>query len=164
MERAVRIGETPALEEVVDSIHRLGPLLWTHRPDSPEFLTLRVGLGDAPSRCRIEMPSDNDADPKYLAQLSDLRDEFAVVRDVPLVADLRECGALGVCGPRAVVDGVARKSLATAVRIAVEADCSEAVWLICEPVASRPKMATPTTASNATPAPLSEIRPPAVLG
>ncbi|MCG7592735.1 FtsK/SpoIIIE domain-containing protein [Mycobacterium sp. PSTR-4-N] len=108
VERAVRIGETPALEEVVDSIHRLGPLLWTHRPDSPEFLTLRVGLGDAPSRCRVEMPSDNEADPKYLAQLSELRDEFAVVRDVPLVADLRECGALGVCGPRAVADGVAR--------------------------------------------------------
>ena len=108
VERAVRVGETPALEEVVDSIHRLGPLLWTHRPDSPEFLTLRVGLGDAPSRCRVEMPSDNDADPKYLAQLSDLRDEFAVVRDVPLVADLRECGALGVCGPRPVVDGAAR--------------------------------------------------------
>lgn len=108
VERAVRRGETPALGEVVEAIHRLGPLLWTHRPENPEFLTVRIGLGDAPSRCHIEMSRDNDAEPKYLQQLAELRDEFAEVSDVPVVADLRECGAFGVCGPRGVVDGVAR--------------------------------------------------------
>ncbi|MBN3458847.1 cell division protein FtsK [Mycobacterium sp. DSM 3803] len=108
VERAVRCGEAPALGEVVDAIHRLGPLLWTHRPEHPEFLTIRIGLGDAPSRCHIEMSRDNDAEPKYLQQLVELRDEFANVTDVPLVADLRECGAFGVCGPRGIVDGVAR--------------------------------------------------------
>lgn len=108
VERAVRRGETPALGEVVEAIHRLGPLLWTHRPEIPEFLTVRIGLGDAPSRCHIEMLRDNDAEPKYLQQLVELRDQFAQVSDVPIVADLRECGAFGVCGPRGIVDGVAR--------------------------------------------------------
>jgi S-DNA-T family DNA segregation ATPase FtsK/SpoIIIE len=108
VERAVRRGETPALNEVVEAIHRLGPLLWTHRPEHPEFLTVRLGLGDAPSRCRVELPGDNDADPQYIKQLTELRDEFAEISDVPVVADLRECGALGVCGPRGIVDGVAR--------------------------------------------------------
>ncbi|GAA2534260.1 FtsK/SpoIIIE domain-containing protein [Mycolicibacterium diernhoferi] len=108
VERAVRRTETPALAEVVEAIHRLGPLLWTHRPESPEFLKVRIGLGDAPSRCHIEMSRDNDAETKYLQQLTQLRDDFAQVSDVPVVADLRECGAFGVCGPRGVVDGVAR--------------------------------------------------------
>lgn len=108
VERAVRRTETPALGEVVEAIHRLGPLLWTHRPENPEFLTVRIGLGDALSRCHIEMSRDNDAEPKYLQQLAELRDQFAQVSDVPVVADLRECGAFGVCGPRGVVDGVAR--------------------------------------------------------
>lgn len=108
LERAVRHTETPALEEVVDSIHRLGPILWTHRPENPEFLTIRLGVGEAPSRCRVELPADNDAEPKYLKQLTELRDEFATIGDVPVVADLRESGALGVCGPRGLVDGVAR--------------------------------------------------------
>ena len=108
VERAVRRGETPALSEVVEAIHRLGPLLWTHRPENPEFLTVRIGLGDAPSWCHIELSQDNDAEPKYLQQLVELRDGFAEVSDVPVVADLRECGALGVCGPRGIVDGVAR--------------------------------------------------------
>lgn len=108
VERAMRRGETPALAELVESIHRLGPLLWTHRPEHPEFLTARIGLGDASSRCHIEMSRDNDTEPKYQQQLMELRDEFAEVSDVPVVADLRECGAFGVCGPRSVVDGVAR--------------------------------------------------------
>lgn len=108
VERAVRRGEAPALSEVVEAIHRLGPLLWTHRPEHPEFLTVRIGLGDALSRCHVEMSGDNDAEPKYLEQLQELREQFAQVSDVPVVADLRECGALGVCGPRGIVDGVAR--------------------------------------------------------
>lgn len=108
VEQAVRLSEAPALNQVVDAIHRLGPLLWTHRPEHPGFLTVRLGLGDAPSRCRIEFSGIEAAEVKYVEQLNDLRDEFAKVTDVPIVADLRASGALGICGPRGVVDGVAR--------------------------------------------------------
>lgn len=108
VERAVRLSETPALAEVVEAIHRLGPLLWTHRPEHPGFLTARIGLGDTPSRCLIEVSDADDAEAAYTAQLHDLQQDFANVTDVPIVADLRESGALGICGPRNVVDGVAR--------------------------------------------------------
>ena len=108
VERAVRCAEAPALDQVVEAIHRLGPLLWTHRPELPGFLTVRLGLGDAPSRCRIALSDTGTADVKYVEQLTELRAEFANVTDVPIVADIREAGALGICGPRAVVDGVAR--------------------------------------------------------
>jgi S-DNA-T family DNA segregation ATPase FtsK/SpoIIIE len=108
VERATRLAETPALSETVEAIHRLGPLLWTHRPEHPEFLCVRLGLGDAPSRCVIEVQDGQDTEPQYMKQLADLREEFAQISDVPIVADLRECGALGICGPRGLVDGVAR--------------------------------------------------------
>ncbi|BBZ35914.1 FtsK/SpoIIIE domain-containing protein [Mycolicibacterium confluentis] len=108
VERAVRLTEAPALGQVVEAIHRLGPLLWTHRPEHAGFLTVRLGLGDAPSRCRILVSDTESAEVKYVQQLHDLQQEFAEVTDVPIIADLRECGALGICGPRSVIDGVAR--------------------------------------------------------
>ncbi|KUI25567.1 cell division protein FtsK [Mycobacterium sp. IS-1742] len=108
VERAVRLAEAPALSQVVEAIHRLGPLLWTHRPEHPGFLTVRLGLGDAASRCRIRLSDIESAEATHTAQLKDLAARFGTVEDVPIVADLRESGALGICGPRGVVDGVAR--------------------------------------------------------
>ncbi|MGH3677201.1 MAG: FtsK/SpoIIIE domain-containing protein [Mycobacterium sp.] len=108
VEKVVRLNETPALDEILQAIHRLGPLLWTHRPEHPEFLTVRLGLGDAPSRCHVEISDDPEAETQYAQQALELREEFAQISEVPIVADLRECGALGVCGPRGLVDGVAR--------------------------------------------------------
>lgn len=108
VERAVRLAEAPALTEVVEAIHRLGPLLWTHRPEHRGFLTVRLGLGDSPSRCHIEVPNSDDAEPTHIARLRELVQEFGNITDVPIIADLRESGALGICGPRNVVDGVAR--------------------------------------------------------
>ncbi|BCI50923.1 cell division protein FtsK [Mycolicibacterium litorale] len=108
VERAVRLAEAPALDQVVEAIHRLGPLLWTHRPEHPAFLTVRLGLGDAQSRCRIRLSDIESAEAEYVGQLRDLQEQFATVKDVPIVADLRASGALGVCGPRGLVDGVAR--------------------------------------------------------
>lgn len=128
VERAVRLSEAPALSEVVDAIHRLGPLLWTHRPEHPEFLTLRLGLGDAPSRCRIHRGEDREAEPEQAQQLSELCDEFAHISDVPIVANLRECGALGVCGPRGLVDGVARGLIMQLVGLHSPADLAVAAF------------------------------------
>ncbi|KUI39022.1 FtsK/SpoIIIE domain-containing protein [Mycobacterium sp. GA-2829] len=108
VERAVRLAEAPALSQVVEAIHRLGPLLWTHRPEHPGFLTVRLGLGDAASRCRIRLSDTDTAEAAHTAQLKDLQSRFSTIEDVPIVADLRESGALGICGPRGVVDGVAR--------------------------------------------------------
>lgn len=108
VERAVRLSEAPALSQTVEASHRLGPLLWTHRPEGSGFLTVRLGLGDAPSRCQIRLPDMDRTEVKYVQQLTEMRDQFATVKDVPIVGSLPECGALGICGPRGVADGVAR--------------------------------------------------------
>ncbi|WP_072804066.1 FtsK/SpoIIIE domain-containing protein [Rhodococcoides yunnanense] len=108
IERAVRLGETPSVSDAVEAVHLLGTLLWTHRPEHAGFLTVRMGLGDAPSRSALDLPSRAESLPEYWQQLETMRDEFATITDVPIVADLRSSGSLGVCGPRGVVDGVAR--------------------------------------------------------
>lgn len=108
VERAVRLSEAPSLKQVVETVHRLGPLLWTHRPESSAFLTVRLGLADLPSRCHVRLTNTEAADATHVAQLNELQLRFADISEVPLVADLRECGAMGICGPRAVVEGVAR--------------------------------------------------------
>ncbi|WP_167103415.1 FtsK/SpoIIIE domain-containing protein [Mycobacterium sp. DL592] len=131
VERAVRCAETPALAEVVEAIHRLGPLLWTHRPEHRDFLSIRLGLGDAPSRCRIENSGEYDAEPEYAQQITELTEQFSLISDVPVVADLRECGALGVCGPRAVVDGVARGIVMQLIGLHSPADLT--VTAFCSP-------------------------------
>src|SRR6476661_1658416 len=44
VERSVRLQEAPSVSDTVDSIYKLGPLLWTHRPEHTGFLGLRFGL------------------------------------------------------------------------------------------------------------------------
>ncbi|CAM5585499.1 hypothetical protein SBADM41S_10165 [Streptomyces badius] len=60
-----------------------GPRLWERRPAHPEALAVRLGTTD-----RAEVPA------------------------VPVTADLREAGALGLAGPRARLAGLARATLA----------------------------------------------------
>ena len=128
IERAVRQAETPSLAEARDAIFRLGELLWTHRPEHSGFLTVRLGLGTAQSRCRIEMPTRNDTEPRYWGQLVDLQTTFSVIADVPIVGDLRSSGALGICGPRGLVDGVARGVLLQLVGLHSPAELSVAAF------------------------------------
>ena len=68
VERAVRLQEAPSVSDTVDSIYKLGPLLWTHRPEHTGFLGLRFGLGTAPSRITFEEPNNNDTEAEYMAR------------------------------------------------------------------------------------------------
>jgi S-DNA-T family DNA segregation ATPase FtsK/SpoIIIE len=108
VQRAVRLSETPSVAESVDAIDRLGQLMWTHRPEHPAFLSARLGVGVAPSRDRVALPTANDALPQYWAQLEATADVFSRIDGVPVVADLRSAGAIGVAGEADVRRGVAR--------------------------------------------------------
>ncbi|WP_026553914.1 FtsK/SpoIIIE domain-containing protein [Arthrobacter sp. 35W] len=108
VERAVRLAEVPSVAETVDGIYTLGPMLWTHRPEHEAFLSLRLGVGRAPSRTPVKAPSTNDTVPEYMEEIGDLVTEFSEIDAVPVVAQLRHSGALGLAGPRGVVDDVAR--------------------------------------------------------
>ena len=87
---------------------RLGPVLWWRRPEHPEFLQLRLGLGNIPPLVKLVRGGRKDGLPAYEEELDAVLADFAWLEDAPVVADLRSCGALGLCGDRSVLDGVAR--------------------------------------------------------
>ena len=55
VERSVRLQESPSVSDTVDAIYRLGPLLWTHRPEQPDSW----GCGSASVPPRPESSSRN---------------------------------------------------------------------------------------------------------
>lgn len=107
-ERATRLQEAPSVGDSVDAIRKLGPLLWTHRPEHQAFLSIRLGIGRAPSRLVIEEPSKNGTTAEHMAEIRECAAEFASIDGVPVVCRLRQSGALGVAGTRGVVDDVVR--------------------------------------------------------
>ncbi|MBP2411440.1 S-DNA-T family DNA segregation ATPase FtsK/SpoIIIE [Arthrobacter stackebrandtii] len=115
VERAVRLAESPSAAETVEAIYKLGPLLWTHRPEHPAFLSLRLGVGRQPSRTPLAKDSGNNTMPEYMEEIAELKTEFTDIDAVPVVAQLRTSGALGIAGPRGVVDDVARALVLQAV-------------------------------------------------
>jgi S-DNA-T family DNA segregation ATPase FtsK/SpoIIIE len=69
---------------------------------------VRIGLGRATSRTQLSDLAENDTLPEFWAEVEALRDECATIDDVPVVAQLRTSGALGVAGPAERVAGAAR--------------------------------------------------------
>ncbi|MEA5454692.1 FtsK/SpoIIIE domain-containing protein [Sinomonas sp. JGH33] len=107
-EREVRLAEAPSVAETVESIYRLGPLLWTHAPENPGFLSVRLGLGTAPSRIQVQAPPSGQTLPEFTRRLDEAARGYATIDAVPVTANLRQGGALGIAGPRGLVEDVAR--------------------------------------------------------
>src|SRR5699024_9900546 len=72
------------------------------------FGTVRLGLGIAESRVGIEMPGENDAIPKYYDMLDDMNEEYKLIAGVPVAAELRYAGNIGIAGGGEEAGGVAR--------------------------------------------------------
>ncbi|HSO90898.1 MAG TPA: FtsK/SpoIIIE domain-containing protein, partial [Arthrobacter sp.] len=108
VERSVRLQEAPSVSDTVDSIYKLGPLLWTHRPEHTGFLGLRFGLGTSPSRIQFEEPNSNDTEAEYMAEIQECMAQFRDIEGVPVVSQLRSAGSFGLAGTRGLVDDVAR--------------------------------------------------------
>lgn len=108
VERSVRLAENPSAAATVDAAFRLGRLLWTHRPEHHQFASVRLGIGIAESRVGIDMPAENDAIARYWDQLEDLHEEYRTLAGVPIVAELRQAGNIGVAGSGEEAGGVAR--------------------------------------------------------
>ncbi|GAA5212114.1 FtsK/SpoIIIE domain-containing protein [Microbacterium kyungheense] len=113
-ERAVRIAEVPALADALSSLSSWGDLTWTHRPEHPQFLTARLGTGRLPSRVGIELNGLDETEPDYSDRLLAVRERFALIDDVPVVADLREAGNVGFAGGKDAADAARASQSATA--------------------------------------------------
>ncbi|MFT3852170.1 MAG: FtsK/SpoIIIE domain-containing protein [Ilumatobacteraceae bacterium] len=102
LERTGRRAEQPSAEEIEEAMRDLTDLVWTRRPEHARFLQFRIGLGTQPSRNSVEMPNSNNTTPVLWSELVDVVGRFAAVDRVPVVADLRAVGNVGVAGPDVV--------------------------------------------------------------
>ncbi len=116
-ERTARLEESPAVQDLRSAALALEPLLWTRRPEHDSYLDLRLGLGTLPSRTTVTLPGRTDAIPEHWEMVAALREDFSEVDGVPATVQLRESGALGLAGPRHVLDDVARAAVAQLVTL-----------------------------------------------
>ncbi|GAA2044924.1 FtsK/SpoIIIE domain-containing protein [Agromyces tropicus] len=100
VERERRHDETPPVATVYEQAMRLGPMLWTRRPEHWNFLAARLGVGRARSRDSIrESEGALPGIPTYARQVERLRERYRELDDVPVMELLPSSGALGVAGP-----------------------------------------------------------------
>jgi len=97
----------PSVSECVTHIAQLGELLWSRRPEHPEFLQVRLGRGDIAPVTKLENGTASGL-AKFVEQRDALAARFETLKDAPVVADLRSVGGLGVSGHGGLAEGVAR--------------------------------------------------------
>lgn len=122
-EREIRLKRTPSVEDVAEAVKHYGRLLWTHRPEHQVFLAIRLGLGSVPSCVTIESPKRGESYPDFWERLLETQREFAEIEGVPVLADLRSAGNLGIAGDPAVARGVARSIVAQIAGLHSPAEC-----------------------------------------
>ena len=114
-ERVARLEQFPSVREVVDDVVQLGPMLWSRRPEHPEFLELRLGIGADKPQIKIEKPRIESGMPEYVDQLKAVAAKYTQVDGVPIVASLRQEGSLGIAGPEQYSMSFARSIVAQVV-------------------------------------------------
>ncbi|GAB3598370.1 FtsK/SpoIIIE domain-containing protein [Microbacterium tumbae] len=102
-EESARNAEAPPVAEVFDQALRLGPVLWTRRPEHWNFLGLRLGSCRLPARNRIDDEDAPDGLPEFIDRVDRLRERYEYVDDVPVFELLADSGSIGISGPPAPV-------------------------------------------------------------
>ncbi|MBO0981413.1 FtsK/SpoIIIE domain-containing protein [Microbacterium sp. SD291] len=102
-EEAARNAEAPPVAEVFDHAMRLGPLLWTRRPEHWNFLGLRLGSCRLPARNTIDDADTPDGLPDFIDRVDRLRERYEFVEDVPVFDKLADAGSIGIAGPQGPV-------------------------------------------------------------
>ena len=107
-EREVRHNEVPAVAVVFDEAMRLGPLLWTRRPEHWNFLSLRLGVCEDESRTRIKRTETPEALAEYVERVDRLEERYKMIPDVPILESLQSVGSIGVAGPTSLASDALR--------------------------------------------------------
>ncbi|WP_194421436.1 FtsK/SpoIIIE domain-containing protein [Microbacterium abyssi] len=101
-EEQARNAEVPPVAEVFDHAMRLGPMLWTRRPEHWNFLGLRLGSCRLPARNTIAETETPDGLPEFIERIDRLQERYAFVDDVPVFELLADAGSIGIAGPQGV--------------------------------------------------------------
>lgn len=102
-EERARNAEAPPVAEVFDHAMRLGPLLWTRRPEHWNFLGFRLGTSRLPARNEIDEMEVPDGLPAFIERIDRLQERYAYVDDVPVFDTMADAGSMGIAGPQGAV-------------------------------------------------------------
>ncbi|WP_262927749.1 FtsK/SpoIIIE domain-containing protein [Microbacterium sp. NIBRBAC000506063] len=108
IEHEVRHNEVPAVAVVFDEAMRLGPLLWTRRPEHWNFLAVRLGVSEDESRTTLPRADNTDALFEYVERVDRLEERYKMIRDVPILESLQSVGSIGVAGPTSLAGDALR--------------------------------------------------------
>lgn len=123
----------PDPAELAERAARHDPALWERRPADDDFLSLRLGTADLPSRLRLQAV-DAEADSAESQRVAALLSRYVTDPDAPVDADLRALGALGVCGDRDAAQALLRALVLQAAALDSPRDLS-VVALVPAPLA-----------------------------
>lgn len=99
-ERETRNKEVPPVVVIFDEAMRLGSMLWTRRPEHWNFLAVRLGVTEAPSRNSIKASEAPEALQEYVERVDRLRERYRTIDGVPVLESLQSVGVIGVAGSR----------------------------------------------------------------
>lgn len=102
----------PSTQELLLTATDRTERLWQREPEHPDFLALRLGLADLPSRIEIDVPQGGKLESRR--KLEEIQNSYRTLPEVPLALDARDDAPIGVAGPRPVRLGLGRSLLAQA--------------------------------------------------
>ena len=95
-----RHAQYPPIDKIAAGAMRREGVLWSRRPEHPEFLSVRLGIGTDDAAIAFETGEMSKGIPDCIKLARQLCEEFETVDNVPMVVNLRQVGGLGLCGPR----------------------------------------------------------------
>ena len=96
-DRFARKAQFPSVEKIVTGALARDGSLWMRRPEHPEFLRVRVGIGTDVSQIIFDNFTSRGI-PECVMASRQVREDFSTIDDVPIVVDLRRTGGVGICG------------------------------------------------------------------
>jgi len=142
-QRQASLVSSPSPMECLGLVERLNQRLWERSPQDADFLTLRLGVGNAPATFEINVQSlsqDMMQPDPLVSEAQKLAQGFASVPNVAVNLPLAEVGVAGVAGPQHLVQQSLRSFITqlaclhapTEVRLMVlfpEADRDDWAWV-----------------------------------
>lgn len=109
-EVASRFEQAPAVGALDDHVRELSQRLWERQPGDADFLDLRVGLAELPSRTTVKV--DTGGSRALRPAVEEIPGRYATLPPVPVQVSFAEVGSIGVSGPSPYAGHVARSLIA----------------------------------------------------
>jgi DNA segregation ATPase FtsK/SpoIIIE, S-DNA-T family len=101
-----RLRESPGAGELAGLVRSLSDRLWERAPDDPDFLRLRIGTAELPSRSTVTVGSGGARDLRPAVEA--IPGRFQLLDDVPLAVDVLAHRGVGIAGPLHATRALAR--------------------------------------------------------